>query len=414
MGGGSAGRRRNAGRVQSRSSAIRPSEGEYFTTMVVGSSGSGDLIFLTWIPEGEQQGLDSVVRDAYAEILRVLDERKAVPLQERVFCDLEAADTVVSARAEVLSDSISDRIPPTVVEGFPAFGGSIAGIHVIAARPSTSGSVNSVTWRGSSCGRWISGEDADYFGLSDVGRLADAPSPISAADQTRDALLLALELLGVSGWSFGDVCRTWFYLDDILSWYDDFNLARNDVFTDLGLLDGDHTGVIPASTGIRGRNPRGHRCTLDLLAVRARPGRELAIDTLHNPLQNEAPEYGSAFSRGLTVTTRRDRTFLVSGTASIDEGGATVYPGDFDSQTVRTLDNIEALLGSRGATMNDICQATAFVKQRDDGRRLLAILNARGLGDLPLVCTVDDICRDDLLVEIDATAVIPWSSPDNS
>jgi len=63
--------------------------------------------------------------------------------------------------------------------------------------------------------------------------------------------------------------------------------------------------------------------------------------------------------------------------------------------------------------MDDICQATAFVKRRDDGRRLFSILDARGLGDLPLICTVDDICRDDLLVEIDATAVIPAHSPDN-
>ena len=63
--------------------------------------------------------------------------------------------------------------------------------------------------------------------------------------------------------------------------------------------------------------------------------------------------------------------------------------------------------------MNNICQATAFVKRLDDGRRLVSILNARGLGDLPLICTVDDICRDDLLVEIDATAVTSLRLPAN-
>jgi len=379
--------------------------------MMVGSSGSGDLVFLTWIPDGEQHELDSVVRNAYAEILRHLDDHNVVPLQERVFCDLDAADAVVAARAEEVNGTIAAGVPPTLIEGSPAFGGPIAGIHIIAARPFVPDSVKTVTWRDAPCGRWISGEDTDYFGLSDLGRLVDSPSPISEAAQTRDSLLLAAEILGASGWSFGDVCRTWFYLADILSWYDDFNLARNDVFTDLGLLDNTCPGIIPASTGIRGRNPRGHQCTLDLLAVRARPGRELSVETLHNPLQNEAPEYGSAFSRGLTLATDRGRTFFVSGTASIDESGATVHPGDFDSQTIRTLDNIESLLGSRGAAMDDICQATAFVKRRDDGRRLVSILNARGLGDLPLICTVDDICRDDLLVEIDATAVTSLRLP---
>ena len=34
------------------------------------------------------------------------------------------------------------------------------------------------------------------------------------------------------------------------------------------------------------------------------------------------------------------------------------------------------------------------------------ILRQRGLENLPLVCTIEDICRDDLLVELDATAVI--------
>lgn len=223
--------------------------------------------------------------------------------------------------------------------------------------------------------------------------------------------MLASDILGASGWSFGDVCRTWFFLDGILSWYDEFNHARNEVFTEFGLLNGARPGVIPASTGIRGRNHHGHQCTLDLLAVKARPGRELSVALLHNPLQNEAPEYGSAFSRGLSLSTDQDRTFFVSGTASIDEAGATVHPGDFDRQAIRILDNIESLLGSRGAAMNDICQATAFVKRLDDGRRLVSILNSRGLGDLPLICTVDDICRDDLLVEIDATAVIPLRSP---
>jgi len=378
--------------------------------MMVGSSGSGDLVFLSWIPDGEQHELDSVVRHAYAEMLRQLDDLGAVPLQERIFCDLDAADTVIAARADFFADTIAAGLPPTVVEGSPAFGGPIAGIHVIAARPIDPESVTTITWRDASCGRRISGEDADYFSLYDVGRLVDRSGPISAATQTRDALLLASDILGASGWSFDDVCRTWFYLDDILSWYDDFNLARNEVFTNLGLLNGARPGIIPASTGIRGRNPRGHQCTLDLLAVKARPGRELSVTMLHNPLQNEAPEYGSAFSRGLTVATDRSQTLFVSGTASIDEAGATIHPGDFDGQTNRTLDNIESLLASRGAAMDDICQATAFVKRREDGRRLLSILNARGLGDLPLICTVDDICRDDLLVEIDATAVTPLRS----
>jgi enamine deaminase RidA (YjgF/YER057c/UK114 family) len=57
--------------------------------------------------------------------------------------------------------------------------------------------------------------------------------------------------------------------------------------------------------------------------------------------------------------------------------------------------------------MDDICQATVFLKHREDLDRLTPILSARGLDGLPMVCTIDDVCRDDLLVEIDATATMP-------
>ena len=70
------------------------------------------------------------------------------------------------------------------------------------------------------------------------------------------------------------------------------------------------------------------------------------------------------------------------------------------------LDNIESLLASGGATFEDICQASAFVKKPGDVGRLRRILKLRGLDNLPLVCTIEDVCRDELLVELDATAVI--------
>ncbi len=379
--------------------------------MLVGSNGSGDLVFLTWLPDDSQAELGTSIVDAYDQLLGQIELFGVLPLQERIFCNLTAVDAIAAARARSASGTIVSDVPPTFIEGMPCLGGPVAGIHIVAARQAGTRPAGVISWRNVPCGRRVEGRDAVYFGLSDIGRLLGAPGGTSAAEETRDTLLLAARVLEAERCSFADVCRTWFFLDDILSWYDEFNVARNAVFSDLGLLNGSRPGIIPASTGIHGRNPRGHRCTLDLLAVQPHPGRRLSIETLHNPLQNEAPEYGSAFSRGLTVATDHSRIFLVSGTAAIDEGGATVHPDDFDGQALRTLDNIESLLASRGAGMNDICQATAFVKRREDVGRLGSILSRRGLDHLPMVCTIDDICRRDLLVEVDATAVIPLRPP---
>jgi enamine deaminase RidA (YjgF/YER057c/UK114 family) len=370
-------------------------------------SGPGDLSFITWSADREDATVDGGVAEAYAEIADRLDEDGLVILHERVFGDVSTAASVAEGRARALGGQ-TDRslIPPTHVEGRPCVGTGVAGIHVIAARPSSADATEIIEWRGTPCGRRIVGDDAIYLALSDLVRLLPEEARTQPVDETREALLLAQEVLQDHDWSFADVRRTWFFLDDILGWYDDFNLARNDVFRSFGLLNGSPKSVIPASTGIRGRNARGHRCTFDLLAARPLDGRELAVERLRNPLQNEAPEYGSTFSRGLSVASDLCRYFLVSGTASIDEYGNTVHPGDFDCQARRTLDNIESLLASGGAVFDDICQASAFIKNPEDVERLHRILHFRGLENLPLVCTIEDVCRDDLLVELDATAVI--------
>jgi len=53
-----------------------------------------------------------------------------------------------------------------------------------------------------------------------------------------------------------------------------------------------------------------------------------------------------------------------------------------------------------------VAQATAFLKNPGDGRAFERIVERSGLAAAPLVTTVADVCRDDLLFEIDATAVL--------
>jgi enamine deaminase RidA (YjgF/YER057c/UK114 family) len=374
-------------------------------------SGPGDLSFITWAADDGGSDGGAEVHRAYEEIGRELRAAKLVILNERIFGEVSTAVSLVDIRAAAFGeDTENAAVPPTHIEGVPCTGNGVAGIHVIAAHPSNVNSMETIERDGTACGRRVVGDDASYLALSDLARLLPAEARKRPADEARESLLLAEKMLREYDWSFADVRRTWFYLDDILSWYDDFNRARNDVYTSFGILNGSPRSVIPASTGIRGRNARGHRCTFDLIATRPLEGQELSVERLHNPLQNEAPEYGSSFSRGLSVATNRCRYFLVSGTASIDEQGNTVHAGDFDAQARRTIDNVESLLASGGAVFDDVCQASAFIKSPEDVERLRRILEIRGLGELPLVCTIEDVCRDDLLVELDATAVIAQPS----
>jgi 2-iminobutanoate/2-iminopropanoate deaminase len=127
---------------------------------------------------------------------------------------------------------------------------------------------------------------------------------------------------------------------------------------------------------------------------------------------NEAPEYGSAFTRGLRLDLPGGVTqLLISGTASVGENGETLYEGDFRAQLWRTYHNITRLLESEGATWHDIVRTTCYI--RDIERDYAAFNEVRneffralGLDPFPASTAIQArICRSDLLVEIEAIAM---------
>ena len=366
--------------------------------MIVSEVGR-DLVLLSWCGPTPSTG----VRSAYAALIDAVEERGCVPVQERVFGDLQIAPEVARARAAALEASGADwPVPPTFFEGSPLGREGLAGIHLLAAR----GAARVVSDGSRVYGTLVQTGDAELLGLSDVGRRASGRLASGPAEDAEVAIGAAEALLEREGFSFRDVARTWFYLRDILDWYGPFNAVRNTAFRRMGLMGVDGDGKIPASTGIEGRNARGGWCALDLLALRSRNA-AASMRRLHNRKQNEATEYGSAFARAMEVVLGDARYIFVSGTASIDDHGATGHVGDFETQTRFTLEAVQALLEGTGGSLRDVRQATAFLKNAADAPAFGRIVAESGLRDAPLVNTVADVCRDDLLFEIDATAVLP-------
>jgi 2-iminobutanoate/2-iminopropanoate deaminase len=128
---------------------------------------------------------------------------------------------------------------------------------------------------------------------------------------------------------------------------------------------------------------------------------------------NEAAEYGSAFTRGLRVDLPGGIThLLISGTASVGENGETLYPGDFRAQLWRTYRNITVLLESEGATWQDIVRTTCYIRDIErDYAEFNRVRNeffwALGLDPFPASTGIQArICRSDLLVEIEALAIL--------
>jgi 2-iminobutanoate/2-iminopropanoate deaminase len=130
---------------------------------------------------------------------------------------------------------------------------------------------------------------------------------------------------------------------------------------------------------------------------------------------NEAFAYPrpSSFSRGMRVALPGATMLFLSGTASIDEAGRTLYAGDFVAQLLRTYRNLTELLRAERAGWRDVVRTTCYLRdiERDYelfNRTRTAFLAGAGCDPLPASTAIQaHLCRSDLLVEIEAIALLP-------
>jgi len=225
-------------------------------------------------------------------------------------------------------------------------------------------------------------------------------APGSFHHESDTAWETALELVRSQGVEFPDVVRTWIYLDNIDRDYDALNASRNAFFGREGVAR------LPASTGIGGfQHPSGNRIAIDVYAL-LNP--EIAqIEVMHTPTLNEAADYGSSFSRGMKMALPEETYLFISGTASVDEYGATVHTGDLRRQIDRMLLNVEELLRPHGATWADLAHGVTYLKSADYYGLYQQRCAERGIVDVPHTIVVADVCRPELLCEMEAIAVLP-------
>jgi enamine deaminase RidA (YjgF/YER057c/UK114 family) len=344
-------------------------------------------------------------RAAYDKIARLLQAQGLAIAHERLFGSLGVKPAVMVARNAALSAaSISPEGPVTYIQGQPPWGEGLAGVIIRAVScRQPQDEVWTIQDQGKPVGRgWRQG-DATFLILQNLQGLAlNGSGANDPPQQARRMIHCAAQLLEAQGASYRDVARTWFYLKDILAWYPEFNQARSAVYRELGLMpiNGGGAQRLPASTGIQGAVSTA--VALDLLAVMGPPEPRSLVRQLRSLAQPEALTYGSAFSRGALIHEPDVNLIQVSGTAAIDEQGQSLYAGDVRAQIDCTFDKIAALIGQEGANLQDIAAASVFVKRPEDALVYQDRAAARGLENLPAVIMVADVCREELLFEIDA------------
>jgi enamine deaminase RidA (YjgF/YER057c/UK114 family) len=284
--------------------------------------------------------------------------------------------------------------PVTWIEGDGSYGKKLTGSQIYAV---SDGNVKPIEMDGHIIGNTFEDEDACYCFLGDL-----RPEDISKSntEQSLATFKKIEKALQSADMDFSNVVRTWMYLNDLLSWYDEFNEVRNQYFKDFGV----YKNTMPASTGIGVANPSGSALIADVLAFKPK-NKNIKVFAVPSPLQCPAVDYKSSFSRAVEVVLSDHRRLYISGTASIDPDGATAYIGDVKKQISLTMKVVQAILQSRNMNWGDVSRAIAYFKDMNDSHLLKEYCRTNDLPHMPIAVAHGDICRDDLLFEIEVDAV---------
>ena len=126
-----------------------------------------------------------------------------------------------------------------------------------------------------------------------------------------------------------------------------------------------------------------------------------------NP-QNAGFSHLQPFSQGLTVSADGVTFVFLAGQVSLDREGNVVGKNDPALQTRKTLENMKALLDEAGATFKDVVRLTVFLKDMSQIAEVQKV-RAEFFPHNPPPSTTIEVSKfvnDDLLIEIEATALI--------
>ena len=205
-----------------------------------------------------------------------------------------------------------------------------------------------------------------------------------------------------NGCCLADNCiRTWIFVQNVDVNYAGVVKARNEVFATQNLTDKTH---FIASTGIAGRhaNPKV-LVQMDAYAVDGI--RKEQVHYLYAPTHlNPTYEYGVSFERGTYVDYGDRRQVFISGTASINNKGEIMYPGDIRQQTLRMWENVETLLKEAECAFEHVAHLLVYLRDIAYYTIVREMFEER-FPNIPKVFLLAPVCRPGWLVEMECMAV---------
>ncbi|MGE5393477.1 MAG: hypothetical protein ACM3P1_01980 [Candidatus Saccharibacteria bacterium] len=228
-------------------------------------------------------------------------------------------------------------------------------------------------------------------------------------------------------WS--DIIRQWNYIEQITAnetnangvsqHYQIFNDVRTKYYDQSEFEHG-----FPAATGIG--TDFGGIC-IDFIAARFNDNSK--VIGIKNPVQVDAYAYSKQvlaennvmsdfcrttpkFERAKALITPKGQWIFISGTAAIT-GEASIENNTVDHQTELTIDNILKLVSLENLNAHGVKEGRkvtidylrAYVKFPSDVARVMQLCR-KHFPRIPIACVVADVCRPELLIEIEGLATI--------
>ncbi len=253
--------------------------------------------------------------------------------------------------------------------------------------------------------------------------------------QSQGAFEILSDILRAEDMDFSSIVRQWNYVENIVGRKNEGKGERQNyqVFNDVRTTfyaPSDFKHGYPSATGI-GANAGG--IVLECFALAA--DQSLNIVPLSNPQQQDAHRYSQEvlvgvpissvpkktspkFERAKLVSDNNSGLIYVSGTASI-RGQKTVGIGDVAAQTQTTIENIAELTSRQNLEQagfqpesepDPFSYLRVYVKYAPDIPLVKSICE-KAYGRVPILYVVSDICRPELLVEIEGAVLYPSLKP---
>lgn len=245
----------------------------------------------------------------------------------------------------------------------------------------------------------------------------------SVSSQSDEVFGKVERLLSSFGFEVDDVVRQWNYIGNIVALrdgkqnYQEFNDARSRYYG-----KGCWPNGYPAATGI-GASFDG--VVVSFIAFRKRAQTSRGIYPIDNPLQVAAHVYSKnvlvdedcnavkstpKFERAKVIEAERGACCFVSGTAAI-RGEESCEASSARLQTVMTIQNIDHLVSAEnmarcgcGEYEWKYAKIHVYIKNAEDYDQVRKIVE-EAYPQLPVVYSVADICRGELLVEIEGILI---------